>query len=211
MEILGKIFGSPVRVKVMRLFLLNPDYVFESAEVSKRSKSKIEAVRKELGLLTSAGFLKKKQSIIRDTTPTRSKKKKPLKKRTIGWMFNQSFPYREEIQKLLVEANFLKKEEMASRFQGIGKIKLLYASGVFIGNTETRVDLLIVGDNIKKDMVGGIIKDLEAEVGKELVYALFDTSDFIYRLGMYDKLVRDILDFPHEKIIDNGSFPQLAS
>lgn len=210
MEILGKIFGSAVRVKMMRLFLLNPDYVFESAEVAKRSKSKIEAVRKELALLVVAGFLKKKQSIIRDTTPTRSKKKKPQKKRTIGWMFNPGFPYHEEIKKLLVEANFLKKEELASRFQGMGKIKLLYASGVFIGNPDTRVDLMIVGDNIKKDLVGGVIKDLEAEVGKELVYALFDTSDFIYRLGMYDKLVRDIVDFPHEKIVDTGSFPQLS-
>ncbi len=210
MEILAKLFGSAVKVKMMRLFLLNPDYVFESSDIAKRSKSKVESVRKELGSLTSAGFLKKKQSVIRDVTPSRSKKKKPLKKRTIGWMFNPSFPYIEEIKKLLIEANFLKKEELASRFQGAGRIKLVYASGVFISNPETRVDLMIVGDNIKKDILSGIIKELEAEVGKELSYALFDTNDFTYRIGMYDKLVRDILDFPHEVIIDTGSFPHLT-
>jgi len=211
MEILGKLFGSSARIKIMRLFLLNADYVFESAEVSKRSKIKIEIVRKEIALLTSANFLKKKQSVIRDATPTKSKKKKPIKKRTIGWVFNSNFPYKEEIKKLLVEANFLKKEELASRFQGVGKIKLLCASGVFISNPETRVDLMIVGDNIKKDTLSVVIKELEAEVGKELLYALFDTNDFTYRIGMHDKLVRDILDFPHEVIIDSGSFPQVSS
>ena len=41
---------------------------------------------------------------------------------------------------------------------------------------------------------------MEAEIGSELVYAIFDTKEFTYRLNMYDKLVRDILDFPHEVI-----------
>jgi hypothetical protein len=46
------------------------------------------------------------------------------------------------------------------------------------------------------------IRDIESEVGKELTYAAFKTDDFIYRLGMYDKFIRDILDYPHEKILD---------
>ena len=45
------------------------------------------------------------------------------------------------------------------------------------------------------------IRKLEAEIGTELVYAIFDTKEFLYRLSMYDKLVRDILDFPHEVIL----------
>ena len=30
---------------------------------------------------------------------------------------------------------------------------------------------------------------------------LFETKEFIYRLNMYDKLVRDIIDYPHEVIL----------
>jgi hypothetical protein len=43
---------------------------------------------------------------------------------------------------------------------------------------------------------------MEAEIGKELVFASFETADFHYRLGMYDKLIRDILDYPHQKLLD---------
>ena len=74
-------------------------------------------------------------------------------------------------------------------------------SGVFIKNKDTRVDLLIVGDKIKKSKVEEEVRKLEAEIGTELVYVVFDTKEFIYRLDMYDKLVRDILDFPHEVIL----------
>jgi hypothetical protein len=45
------------------------------------------------------------------------------------------------------------------------------------------------------------MRRLEAEIGAELVYAVFDTKEFIYRLNMYDKLVRDILDYPHEVLL----------
>jgi hypothetical protein len=54
---------------------------------------------------------------------------------------------------------------------------------------------------MKKSKIEEEIKKLEAEIGTELVYAIFDTKEFIYRLNMYDKLVRDILDFPHEIIL----------
>ena len=60
--------------------------------------------------------------------------------------------------------------------------------------------MLIVGDKMKRSKIEEEVRKLEAEIGTELVYAVFDTKEFIYRLDMYDKLVRDILDFPHEVI-----------
>jgi len=47
-----------------------------------------------------------------------------------------------------------------------------------------------------------VFEKLEAEIGKELVYAVFSSKDFSYRLGMYDRFVHDILDYPHEKILN---------
>jgi hypothetical protein len=79
---------------------------------------------------------------------------------------------------------------------------MVIVSGVFIQNTDSRVDLLIVGDNLKRTAIDRIVKNMEAEIGKELIFASFETSDFHYRLGMYDKLVRDILDYPHQKLLD---------
>ena len=43
---------------------------------------------------------------------------------------------------------------------------------------------------------------MESEIGKELRYAFFDTQEFKYRMSIYDKLVRDILDYPHTVLVD---------
>ena len=81
-------------------------------------------------------------------------------------------------------------------------IQLLIISGIFIKNPDSRVDLLVVGDNLKLSSLENIIKTIESEIGKEIRYAVFETSEFNYRYSMFDKLTRDIFDYPHEKIIN---------
>ena len=64
------------------------------------------------------------------------------------------------------------------------------------------MDILVVGDHIKNAKLLSVLSSIEAELGKELRYAVFETSDFQYRLGIYDKLIRDILDSRHENILN---------
>jgi hypothetical protein len=182
MEILGKILGSPARVKIMRLFLLNKGKWFETKDVVKRSQVNKDAVRRELRVLSSVGF---------------------VKKRNADWSFNTSFKYGLEIEGLLISSDTLNNKSIVNYFKKAGRVKLLLVSGIFIKNKDSRVDLLIVGDKIKRSKIEEGVRKLEAEIGKELVYAVFETKEFIYRLNMYDKLVRDILDFPHEVVVEN--------
>ncbi|MEK7134977.1 MAG: hypothetical protein AAB735_01015, partial [Patescibacteria group bacterium] len=58
------------------------------------------------------------------------------------------------------------------------------------------------GDNIKPAKFNNFIKKLEAEIGKEISYALMTTKEFHYRYDMYDRFVRDLLDFKHEKLLN---------
>ena len=102
----------------------------------------------------------------------------------------------------MINAKPLQPKEIVKKISQLGAIKLLVISGVFIQDYESRVDLLVVGDNIKKTHLENLMKTLEAEIGKELKYAYFNTADFTYRMSMYDKLIRDILDYPHEKIVN---------
>lgn len=180
MEILGKILGSEARVKIMRLFLLNKSQSFKNKDIARRSRVNAPTVRRELKLLFSIGF---------------------VKKRSLDWSFNPSFKYAPELEGLLVSADTLDKEAILDNFKKAGRIKLLLVSGIFIKNKDSRVDLLVVGDKIKKGKIEDEVRKLEAEMGAELTYAIFDTKEFIYRLNMYDKLVRDILDFPHEVVL----------
>lgn len=180
MEILGKILGSDARVKIMRLFLLNKTKSFTNKEIAKRSRVSATAVRRELRLLKTVDFAKKKSSV---------------------WSFNLVFKYAREVEGLLITADTLDKSTIATNFKNTGKIKLLLISGIFIRNKDSRVDLLIVGDKMKKRAIEEGVRRLEAEIGAELAYAVFETKEFIYRLNMYDKLVRDIIDYPHEVIL----------
>ncbi len=180
MEILGKILGSPARVKIMRLFLLNTKTKFNKKEIVKRSRVSSPAAGKELKILSAVGF---------------------LKKHSTGWIFNPLFKYALEFDRLLISSDSLDKKVIVDNFKKVGRVKLLLLSGIFIKNKDTRVDLLVVGDKLKRNKIEEEVRKLEAEIGTELTYAIFDTKDFLYRLDMYDKLVRDILDFPHEVLL----------
>lgn len=183
MEILGKILGNGARVKIMRLFLLNRGKGFKSKDIAKRSRVSSDIVRRELRLLASVNFIKKRSSV------------------SLDWYFNSFFKYAGEFEELLVRSDTLNREAILYNFKKIGQVKLLVVSGVFIKSHDSRVDLLIVGDKLKKARIENGIRKLEALLGAELVYAIFNTKEFVYRLNMYDKLVRDILDYPHEVLL----------
>ena len=46
------------------------------------------------------------------------------------------------------------------------------------------------------------MRTFESEIGRELRYAMLAASDFGYRLNMNDKLVRDVMDYPHRIVFD---------
>lgn len=203
MEILAKMFGGVARVKIMRLFLLNPDQGFETSMVSERSRLSASVSRQVVNQLSAMNLVKKK-SFIKETTDGRTGKIK--KKRVQGWFLNSDFPYIKEMKALLVEGDFFKHDELVKRFRPAGKVQLLVVSGVFIQQSDSRLDVLVVGDNISKKYVQKTIAVLESELGKELAYAVFDSADFKYRVSMYDKLLRDMFDFPHTRLLASKEF-----
>lgn len=196
METLAKLFGGQARVRIMRLFLLNSENNFEIEEIISRSRVMKNNTRKEINALLAMGFIKQK-TIVKEGY-------RGGKKKVMAWSLNPSFQYLGSLRDLLIDPSLLLQEDLPQRFKQVGKIKLMIVSGVFIGDNKSRADLMIVGDKLKKNILQQVIKGLEAEIGKELDYVVFDTEEFKYRLDMYDKLVCDIIDLPHEKLMDNG-------
>lgn len=202
MEILGKLLGGIPRVKIMRLFLLNPDEPFGIDDVIERSRLQRPLARKTISALIAMCLIQKK-SFIQEFEDAKGK---ITKKRIQGWILSENFPYVSELKQLLVEGEFFKHSELVKRFKPSGRVQLLVISGLFIQDSESRLDLLIVGDNLRKSVIQKAIAVLESELGKELRYAIFETADFKYRVSMYDKLLRDVFEFPHEKLISGKEF-----
>lgn len=200
MDILEKIFGSSSKVKIMRIFLFNPGSAYDTESISIRAKVPMDVARKDIKLLQDISLIKHK--VYTKTIKSKNRSTPSRRRKVRGWTLNEEFYYLVPLQNFLIKTSLLQDREIIKKISRVGRIKLLIISGVFIQEWESRVDLLIVGDGLRKGAIDSTIKTIEAEVGKELSYAAFETTDFNYRLGMYDKLIRDILDYPHRKIIN---------
>ncbi|OGI61552.1 hypothetical protein A2645_00805 [Candidatus Nomurabacteria bacterium RIFCSPHIGHO2_01_FULL_39_9] len=177
MDILGKLFGSPARIKVMRLLLASPAGI-NALEFTKITKLSPKNFKKELTLLQNIGFAKTNKKNI---------------------VLNLDFPYLTPLRDLLVA--FPQKNDLCKKICKFGKIKLLVIAGNLLGMPEKRVDLLVVGDKLQKKSLEKTIAGFEAELGRSIDFAILDTPEFLYRFSMYDKFIRDILEFGHEKLV----------
>lgn len=175
------IFGSDTKVKIMRLFIFNPTAIFTAKTICEKVKESPKKVRKELNTLTKAGL---------------------ITHRARGYVLDREYKYIRAIEHFLIETSAISDKEIIKKLSKAGTMKLVLTSGVFKHDPEARVDLLVVADKLKTKKLLAVISSFEADLGRELRYAAFETPDFTYRLGIYDKLIRDILDYPHRKLLD---------
>lgn len=201
MDTLTAIFGSDVKVKIMRLFLFNDSTTFLVREIIERTKSAQDQVKRELNILERASILKSRK-VSKDVQVQKGKTVITKKLEGLGYYLNTKYPYLDPLKNLLTITSLRVDESLTKRFTNAGKIKLFIVAGVFTQNWDSRVDLLLVGDDLNISKIENVIKIIESEIGKEIAYSAFETQDFEYRLGIHDRLVRDILDYPHVTLLD---------
>jgi hypothetical protein len=201
MEQLAKLLGGQDRVKLMRLFLHNQELTLTPKEIIEKTKSKSDVIRKEINTLLAIGFLEKKKTKSYSTVGL-GKKAKQVVKESFSFKLNETFAHNQALRDLLFDFESVDKKDLASRFKAVGRIKLFLVSGIFVGDKDSRVDVLIVGEALKREKGDKVFENLAAEFGRDVAYAIMDLEEFEYRFKMYDKFIRDILDMPHEKVID---------
>ena len=196
-RILEQLFDSPIKVKLLKLFLRNPNKQYLLPEITKKTQGGKSVVARQVKGLESIGLLS-------------SKRIKPNKKKGVagGLYFNvnPNFDFYTELQSLVLKSSPTSKGKMLKRLMKIGRIRLALISGVFLNNENYRVDLFLVGDDISHKKLNSFLMDMEAEVGKEIEYAAMETKEFDYRFHMFDRFVRDILEKPHEKLLNKLKF-----
>jgi len=201
MDTLSKIFGSQAKVKIMRLFVSNTGLAYDNRMISTKARVSPEATREVVNLLRSVDFIKSKV-FVKEEIKKRGQRKVTVKKKVTGWIMNTNFPYLDSMYNLLIQGRPTDGVDIMRRLRPAGSLKLVITAGVFIRNPDSRLDLLIVGEKIKRGVLDNAIRHLESEIGKEIEYAVFDTEEFAYRMNVYDKLLRDVIEFPHEKILN---------
>ncbi len=179
----------------------NPGTAYDIKMISKKTQVKTDMVRRVVNMLKSVGLIKPKV-FYKEVKKKKGKEVVTKKQKTNGFMLDKTFPYLSGLHKLLIQGRRNERLEVLDRIKPAGAPKLVIISGVFLQIPDSRVDLLIVGDKIKKGALDRVVRKIESEIGKELRYAVFSTDEFQYRMNVYDKLVRDVLEFPHEKVLN---------
>ena len=185
MKRLTKIFGSGARVKTLRLFIFKQDVAFTLSEVAKRTKLIKSVARREVSNLLSSGLLRKKGA----QTPAR-------------YQINPHFEHLAALDVFIRDTTGVESQTVIAALRRAGTVRLVILSGLFSGALEPQVDLLIAGDYLEERVLASAVRSLEAELGREIRYASFTTADFRYRRGIYDRLLRDVFDYPHRVLID---------
>jgi DNA-binding transcriptional regulator YhcF (GntR family) len=222
---LNKLFGSNARVKILKLFLSNPEKKFYIRQIARDIELQLNSVRRELENLERFGLLctvnpseeevraaenyyehiatkgdllaseEKKSLVKKNIKPKKTDLKKSEKK---YFQANKDFILFEEIKSLITKARILYERDFIDKLNDVGSLKLVILTGYFVGVEGRPVDLLIAG-RLNKPKVLGIIKELETELGRELNYTLMDSKELEYRQDITDVFLYDI--FEGKKII----------
>ena len=184
-EALETLFGSKTRTRLLRFFLLNPETELNVSEISKKNMLAPVQVRKELNDLKKVKFVTEK-----------------IRKGEKRYILDQNFYFLQELKNLIAKANVHPQCRSLGKVTGIGDVKLVLVSGIFLNHSKSKADMALVVNNVSRSKLKNLMSNLEAEIGKEVSFVLMNSEEFKYRLDMLDRFLLDFLEGPHEEIVN---------
>jgi predicted transcriptional regulator len=191
-HMLEQLFGSNTRSRLLNLFLRNPDKSFFVRELTRRIKSQINSVRRELNNLESMGLL---TSYAEDGGESGRKRLKKFYK------VDTDFVLYQELRALILKSQLLLQRDLKRKISDAGTVSYLALTGSFLGRQDMPVDMFIVG-RINSDKLSRLIKRFEKSLGTEINYSVMTVKEFNYRRQITDKFLFSILESPKIVLMD---------
>lgn len=184
-EILETLFGSKAKTRILRFFLLNPEKEYRIAEIAQKNMLSSSTVKKEINELRKIKFLTQH-----------------IKKRVKYFSLDQSFYFYFELKNLFAKSASSPQCKSLSKIKSIGDVKLALLSGIFLNYPKSKVDMILVANNVSRRKLKSVMGGLEAEVGKEVSFVLMNSDEFKYRIDMLDRFLLDFIEGTHLELID---------
>jgi len=178
---LKKIFGSGARVKLLQQFLSNPGEEFFIRELTRILDEQINSLRRELENLEHVGLLKSSE---------RNRKK--------YYRINPHFPLLHELTSIIRKTDD-SNQDLLKKISKLGDLDILILTGSFVNKTE-EVDLFVVGGFKKTDVQRFLDENFPK---KNYKYGLMSREDFLYRITLKDKFVKNIFEDKDNVILKN--------
>ncbi len=119
------------------------------------------------------------------------------------YRINPHFRFYGELKDLVTAAEFSAEDEVSRKLKKIPKAKLVILSGIFTLQPQLPVDVLVVGEGLRLSLLERRLREIEKLTGQEINYAFLEPAEYNYRRMMNDRLIRDILDYPHLVLLNN--------
>jgi hypothetical protein len=168
---------SKSRVKLLNVFLANPNDMFHVRELVRRTNDEINAVRRELAFLEKRGILSREPRANR-----------------VYYSLDKSYPFYYDLLRLGSKNIGLGAEILKNRIK-LGKIKYAMFSGRFLRKMKEEpdeVDLLIVG-NVVLPELALLVREEEKRLEAEINYTVMNEDEFDYRKKKRDPFIMAIL------------------
>lgn len=197
------LFGSKTRVKLLHLFLNNPNKAFYVREITRLIDEQINSVRRELSNLLNAGVI---------TSDTAENK--------LYYEINQNYQFylpfrgifageklvpstaRTTAQPSVVRSH--KNDTWRTRIGSIKGVRVAVAAGILVEGSASSIDLLLVGD-VAPVKVKALVSEIETDEGRELNYSGMTYDEFYYRLSIRDRFINQIISSKHDVLVDVDS------
>ena len=177
---LEQLFGSRTRVKLLRLFLNNPDQPFFVRELTRKIGEQINSVRREIENLKNIGLIK-------EATPDDEKKQKRYYQADIN------FSLYTELKSLMVKARMILEKDIVSTISSLGQIQYLVLCGLFCDDIKAQTDILIIG-RVNRSKLDRLLNKMSTGFERELNYTVMSKSEYVYRKDITDRFLYDILE-----------------
>jgi DNA-binding transcriptional ArsR family regulator len=184
---LKALFSSQTRVKLLSTFLLHPEQEYFIRELTRLLNEQINSIRRELENLRKIGLVKSRH---------RNRKK--------YYHVDTEFPLYVDLRNLFAKS-VQGESPLVTSLKNLPNVKLVLLAGAFAG-TESKVDILVVGDVKKETLEALLAQDPEY---KHVKYSIFSEADFLYRLSLRDRFVQEILNDPRHLIVANAIQKQI--
>ena len=188
---IDSLFGSKTRVKLLHLFLNNPEKSFYVREITRMIDEQINSVRRELANMVSVGIVQQ------DAIDNK-----------LYYRVNDDYPYIKPLAAIFSDKNTeggagaaggVSWKDSLGRMRGL---KLAIISGKLVVGSSSAVDLLLVGDDMSAVTIKNLVKKIEKDRKIEINYAVISYDDFYYRMSVKDRFIMDIVRNKHSVLVD---------
>lgn len=169
---------SKTRVKLLEVFLTQPNEMYHVRECVRRTGEEINAVRRELMLLEKRGILNKEPRANR-----------------VYYLLSKDYPFYFDLLQLGVKTIGLGKAILDNRVK-LGKIKFAMFSGKFVRRIKVSpedVDLIVVGTVVLPELAV-LVRNEEMRLGTEINYTAMSEEEFKFRKQRNDPFLAGILN-----------------